>query len=118
MELTDDEIWIRVSELEGQTLHTYVEYDQNTILSVEDTNRNIDSVVILDRKTRPKKEEILAAYRLLILQGTLKRMPDLEWLADKSKMVSSIVFRIVGEISKDHTYLDRSKREPVIILNK
>ena len=118
MIFNDREIWNQVIELEGKTLLTYVEKEPNTILKVEDKNINSDQVIILNRKTYPIKEDIIAAYKLLTIQGKLKRTSDLQWLAKPDKKVSSIVFRIIGEISKDHSDIDCSKKEPIIILKK
>jgi hypothetical protein len=105
-----------VMQLKGETLHTYIGNESNTIIHVENTNSRKDRVLFHDRETSPIREDIEATYELLIIQGKLKRT-DLEWLAHPSKKVSSIVFRIVGEIAKDHTQVDFSKKEPVIMLN-
>lgn len=116
MKLNKREIWERVMRLTNETLYTYVENEWNTIIQVENTNSRKDRVLIDERESYPIREDIEAAYDLLVIQGKLKRT-DLEWLAQPNKKVSSIVFRIVGEISKDHAHVDSSKREPVIILN-
>lgn len=116
MHLNDKEVWAKVVELKDQTLFTYVEHESNTISLVEDNNKKTDRVIILERDTFPTREDITTAYKLMLIRKELNRKTDLEWLAHPSKKVSSIVFRIIGEISKCHTRLDLSKREPVIIL--
>lgn len=114
---SDSEIWEAVKKIKGTTLFTYVEKERNDIIDVEDKASNLDRVHIADRDFYPSKEDIISAYKLLTIQGKLKRT-DLEWLATPKKRVSSIVFRIIGEISQDHTIFDDSKREPIIILKK
>jgi hypothetical protein len=116
MKLSKKKVWKRVMLLKGETLHTYVGNESNTIIQVENTNTRKDRVLIDERETFPIREDIEAAYELMIIQGKLKRT-DLVWLAHPGKLVSSIVFRIVGEIANDHTQVDFSKKEPVIILN-
>lgn len=113
MLLKDSEIWDKVIELEGEELFTYVNNNKNTITSI-----NNSQVIIDERITYPVKEDIIDAYKLLIKQGKLKRNPDLLWLSHPEKKVSSIIFRIVGEISKSHTIIDFSRKEPVLILKK
>jgi hypothetical protein len=114
---SDSEIWEEVKKLKGTTLYTYVEKSKNTFVDVEDSGRKIDRVIILERETFPTKEDVIAAYKFLVVKGSLKRT-DLEWLAAPEKQVSSIVFRIIGEISKDQIILDNSKREPIINYKK
>lgn len=102
MSLNDNEIWKRIIELEGKELYTYVEEEKNTIIRVENNQRYSDRIIISERKTYPTKEDVIAAYRFFIIKGKLKRIPDLKWLTEPKKKVSSIVFRIIGEISADH----------------
>lgn len=115
MNLNDNEIWTRVIELEGKELFTYVENEKNTIIRVENNQKNSDQIIISERITYPSKEDIIAAYKLFTIQKRLKRIPDLQWLAEPKKKVSSIVFRIIGEISADHSQIDYSRKEPVLI---
>ena len=115
MTLNDNEIWKRIIELEGKELFTYVENKKNTIIRVENNQRLYDQIIISERNTYPTKEDVIAAYNLFIIQGRLKRIPDLQWLAKPEKKVSSIVFRIIGEISADHSQIDYSRKEPVLI---
>ena len=116
MSLSNTEIWQKVIELQGKTLYTFIENERNTIIQVEDTNSSSDRVIILDRNTYPVKEDIIAAYNLLTISGKLKRIPDLAWLAQPGKLVSSIVFRIIGEISKDYIQIDLSRKIPILVL--
>ncbi len=115
MFLKDNEIWTKVIELEGKELFTYVEKEKNSIISVDNKHKNTDQVIIAERTTYPIKEDIIAAYKLLTIQGSLKRIPDLKWLSQPNKKVSSIVFRIIGEISKSHSQIDFSRKEPLLI---
>lgn len=98
---TDLEIWEAVKKLEGETLRTIVEHEENKILKVEDTGSANDCVIIENRETKPLREDIIAAYNLFKAQKSLQRIPDLEWLAKPEKKTSSIVFTIIYEISKD-----------------
>jgi len=116
MILKENEIWTKIIELEGTELFTYVDKEKNTIIRVENMNKNSDRIIILERSTYPMKSDIIAAYKLLTIQGKLKRIPDLEWLAQPDKMVSSIVFRIIGEITKNYTQIENSSKSPTIIL--
>ena len=115
--LSHDEIWERVKKLQGQTLCTYVENEENKILSVEDTGSKNDRVVIESRDTTPVREDILAACDLLFLLRSLNRKKDLEWLAKPEKKTSSIIFRIVGEITNDIAKVDL-RSEPKILMKK
>jgi hypothetical protein len=115
MIINDDEIWNKVIELEGKELLTYVEKERNIIIRVDNKHKNSDQVYIADRETYPIREDIIAAYKLFIIQGRLNRKIDLQWLSRPDKMVSSIVFRIVGEISKNHSRIDCSKSEPELV---
>lgn len=100
---SDLEIWQAVKKLKGQTLSTISENRNNFIIDVEDSNNKNDRVIIQDRETYPIKEDIIVAYRLLISNGELKRIPDLDWLSGPEKKTSSIIFKIVSEISNDHS---------------
>lgn len=99
--MNDSDIWEAVKKLQGKTLLTFAEMEANHITLVEDTGSRNDRVNIEGRNTKPKRDDIIAAYKLLFLQGYLKRLPDLEWLACPEKQTSSIIFRIIGEIAKD-----------------
>lgn len=116
MSLNDNEIWKRTIELEGKELFTYADGEKNTIIRVESNQSLSDRIIISERKTHPTKEDVITAYKLFIMQGKLKRIPDLQWLAKPEKKVSSIVFRIIGEISSDHSQLEYSRNVPVLIL--
>ncbi len=115
--LTDEEIWNKVKQLEGETLNTYIEHEENQIIKVEDTGSSLDGVIIKDRQTTPIREDIIAAYRLLFKKGDLKRKSDLAWLAGPEKKTSSIVFRIVGEIAFDKAEFN-SSGDPKIIVKR
>ena len=102
----ENEIWEAVKALQGRTLFTYVDEEPNLIDRVDDTNNGNDVVQIRNRDTKPTRRDIIAAYQLLHAQGNLRRIPDLEWLATPEKKTSSIVFRIVGEISRQEADYD------------
>lgn len=116
--MNDKEIWGKVKSLEGKELTTYVENERNYILKVEDSDSINDRVIIVDRATFPTREDIIAAYRLLFIHGKLNRKKDLTWLSTPSKKVSSIVFRIIGEITKPNSKVEWKKNEPVLIIKK
>ena len=116
--MNDKEIWEKVKKLKGIELLTFKEKEPNYIFDVEDNNKISDRVIIFDRVTSPTREDIIAAYQLFIIKGNLNRKKDLEWLARPEKKVSSIVFRIIGEVTKPFSKLDKSKKEPVLILIK
>ncbi len=116
--MNDDEIWEKVKSLEGKELTTYVEHERNYILKVEDTNSINDRVIIVDRATFPTREDIIAKYKLLFIQKKLNRKKDLTWLSTPSKKVSSIVFRIIGEITKSYSKVEWERKEPVLIIKK
>ncbi|MGE5805238.1 MAG: hypothetical protein ACM34M_05560, partial [Ignavibacteria bacterium] len=63
--LNEKEIWEKVKLFQGMTLYIYTELEPNYIISVEDTSSNNDFILIKDRETRPIREDILAAYKLL-----------------------------------------------------
>ena len=111
MQLNDNEVWNRVQSLKGKTLHTYVENEQNTIVDVENTGSPSDKVFIKERATCPIREDILGAFRLLLLQKKIQRSTDLAWLATPEKKTSSIIFRIVGEIAGDDAFLASKRPE-------
>lgn len=92
--MNSSDIWNRVKQLEGKVIRTYVEGDENLIEIVSDTE-----VIIKGRDTRPQRIDIEAAYKLLEVQHSLKRTPDLDWLANPDKQTSSIVFAIVGNVA-------------------
>lgn len=106
---TDREIWKAVKSLEGMTLYTYIENSANHIKKVEDNGKNSDRVIIEERNTYPLKGDIIAAYRLLFSNKTLSRNDDLSWLAVPEKKTSSIVFRIIGEITQGESKLYNNK---------
>jgi hypothetical protein len=111
------ELWKAVKALKGKVLKTYVGQSRNEIVEVEDTGKADDRVIIKDRKTSPTREDIVGAYTKLIKKGKLTRKDDLDWLASQSKQVSSIVFRIVGEVMRDWIVLER-KPKLVLILRR
>ncbi|MGE5846486.1 MAG: hypothetical protein ACM34O_07170 [Ignavibacteria bacterium] len=108
--LNEKEIWEKVKLFQGMTLYTYTELEPNYIISVEDTSSNNDFILIKDRETRPIREDILAAYKLLFALGELERERDLAWLAEPNKKTSSIIFRIVGELAKEEINVINKKR--------
>lgn len=115
--LTDEEIWNKVKQLEGETLNTYIEHEPNQILKVEDTGTRLDRVIIKDRQTTPIREDIIGAYRLLFQKGNLIRKSDLAYLTRPEKKTSSIVFRIVGEIASDKAEFEL-RDDPKIIVKR
>ena len=74
----------------------------------------IVKVIIHDRLTFPTREDIVGACKLLFIQGELNRKRDLQWLSSPNKKVSSIVFRIVGEITKPYSRIVWKNNEPIL----
>ena len=111
MSLSEKEIWDRVCNLKGKTLHTYIENMPNTIVDVQNSGLPGDAVIIKERNTSPIREDIVAAYQFFEENKKLQRSTDLEWLATPEKKTSSIVFRIVGEIAGDNAILISRKPE-------
>lgn len=111
MSKSDYEIWNSVKLFENVTLFTYVENSPNHITKVEDTGKNTDRVIIAGRDTYPTRGDIVAAYRLLFTNKEIVRKTDLAWLAVPEKKTSAIVFRIVGELTRDESILAKGKNE-------
>jgi len=114
----DSEIWEAVKKLAGETLYTIVEKEKNDILEVEDTGSNKDRIIIKDRETTPLKEDIIAAYRLLYQQGSLRRMSDLAWLAGPEKKTSSLVFTIISKIAEKEIKIQGIKDVKLVLIKK
>ena len=94
--MTEDKFWEHIKSLVGSDIRTLTDGEINTIHSVEDTGSKIDRVIIDDRDSFPSREDLWTAYQLLILQGKIRRIPDLGWLSDKK--VSSISFAILATL--------------------
>ena len=116
--LDKNELWDRVKQLKGQTLYTYTDLQPNTIIEVEDIGSSQDAVIFKDRETRPIREDIIAAYKLLYKQGELERGRDLAWLVGPEKKTSSIIFRIIGEVARDKIELIQAKNRKILRLKK
>ncbi len=113
---TECEIWDKVKLLKGKTIYTYIKNSPNNIEEVEDSGSEEDKVIIKNRQTMPQRQNIVIAYNRLYSQGTLNRISDLSWFANHRR-VSSIIFRIVGEIAKDDLIIN-IKQDMTLILKK
>jgi hypothetical protein len=115
--LSDFEVWNKVIQLKGHILYTYVQKRENRIIDVENSNSNNDRVIIVNRKTSPTKKDILTAYKIFMFKKSLERGRDLAHLSTSTKRVSSIIFRIIGEITTGKSKLQIiEKKPPVLIL--
>ena len=94
--MTENNFWDHIKSLEGSDVLTLTDGQKNRIQSVEDTGSKTDQVIIDDRNSFPSREDLWTAYQLLILQGKIRRIPDLGWLSDKK--VSSISFAILATL--------------------
>jgi len=107
---TDNEIWEAVMKLKGKTVKTISQNNPNRIQNVEDTGSENDAVIILNRKTKPNKADIINAYKKFYSKGRLERKKDLQDLAHISKQVSSIVFAVIYEIAMEDIELVQEGR--------
>ena len=62
--LSDDELWSRVKQLEGETIYTIVQKKPNKVLRVTDSE-----VIIEGRTTRPSRRFVVRVYRYLCRNG-------------------------------------------------
>jgi len=114
--LTMDEktFWNYIKSLEGTNIYTVTNNEKNTIIGVEDSGSNGDRVNIEGRDSFPTREDLWAAYQLLIGQNKLTRSPDLDWLS--KKRVSSVTFAIIGTLPG--VSIKRiGKRKPILLTN-
>jgi hypothetical protein len=111
--LSVEQVWLKVKQLEGKILYTYDQLEENKVVNVEDTGSDNDRVIIENRDTMPIKQDIWAAYELLYKQGKLERKEDLAWLEELDKQTSSIIFRIIGEITKNE--IIEVQKRPIVL---
>jgi len=73
-------------------------------------------ILIKDRKTKPRIEDIVYAYNKLYERKELRRKSDLNNLAQKNKQTSSIVFAIVAKLANGEIEIVQNNREKLIKL--
>ena len=113
---TETEIWEAVKQLKGQTIYTLSHRKPNQIIEVDDTGNLWDEIHILDRHTKPTREDVLEAYKTLVENKELERKRDLAHLSGVNKQKSAIVFALVYYIAKERAELITRDRRVVIIL--
>ena len=94
--MNEKTFWNHIKSLVGTNVYTVTNNEKNTIIGVDDNGINGDKVNIEGRDSFPTREDLWAAYQLLLMQNKLTRLPDLAWLSEKR--VSSVTFAILTTI--------------------
>lgn len=115
---TENEIWEAVKNLRGKTITTITQSKPNKIIEVEDTSNNFDKIHIAGRQTRPSRQDVVEAYKVLAINGELDRKADLAHLAGVNKQTSAIVFALVYAIAEKDVELVERDRRLIISLKK